>query len=150
MKNSHWAVRIATLDLPKNPMPGTVGAILLCINVLVFCFFYQVISFGLLVPVISFLCALPIIHVALKYFNERDPAMICLDEVVGMLITLSLVSINLSIVLLGFLLFRFFDITKPLGIKKIEQLPGAWGILLDDVLAGIYANLILNLILWFC
>jgi phosphatidylglycerophosphatase A len=50
------------------------------------------------------------------------------------------------ILLVGFGLFRFFDILKPLGIRRIENLPGGWGIVLDDVLAAIYANLALRLI----
>jgi len=49
--------------------------------------------------------------------------------------------------LLGFLLFRFFDIFKPLGIKKCEQLNGQWGIMLDDVVAGIVSNVLLRLLL---
>lgn len=150
MKNRNWAVRLATLDLPKNSMPGTIGTLFVCIGLQVFCFFNQIISFGVVLPIISFLLALPIIQIALKSFDERDPAAICLDEIVGMLVTLCLVTLNFGKVLLGFCLFRIFDISKPLGIKKIEQLPGAWGVLLDDVLAGVYANLILNLILWLC
>lgn len=149
MKNNNWAVRIATLDLPKNPMPGTVGAVFPCVFLLVMSYFSnQQISFGFFVPAVCFLVVLPIIQRALHYFNEDDPGVICLDEVVGMLVTLYLIPISLAMVFLGFILFRFFDITKPFGIKKMEKLKGAWGVLLDDVLAGIYANLTLNLILW--
>ena len=50
---------------------------------------------------------------------------------------------------LAFILFRFFDIAKPLGIRKLEQLPGGIGVMADDVLAGIYSNLILHLIILF-
>ena len=49
--------------------------------------------------------------------------------------------------LIGFALFRFFDIAKPLGIRKLEEIKGGWGVMLDDVLAGIYANLALQVIL---
>jgi len=51
---------------------------------------------------------------------------------------------SLLFILLGFLLFRLFDITKPFGIKALEKLPGGFGIVLDDVMAAIYANLILH------
>jgi phosphatidylglycerophosphatase A len=44
------------------------------------------------------------------------------------------------------LLFRFFDIAKPLYIRKMEELNGGWGVMMDDVLAGVYANLILQLV----
>ena len=53
--------------------------------------------------------------------------------------------ISLFYILMGFLLFRLFDITKPLGIKKIEALPGGFGIVMDDVVAALYANLVLQL-----
>lgn len=149
MKNHNWAVRLATLDLPKSRMPGTIGAFITCIGVVNFCYFNQVFNLSVFLPITVFLLALPIIYFALKYFNESDPAVICLDEVVGMLVALCLIKINLYVVCLAFLLFRLIDIVKPLGIKKIEKLPGVWGILLDDVVAGIYANLALNLILWF-
>jgi phosphatidylglycerophosphatase A len=50
------------------------------------------------------------------------------------------ISLNLIYLLLGFLLFRLFDITKPLGIKRVEKFRGKYGILFDDLLAGIYAS----------
>lgn len=148
MKNRNLAVRLATLDLPKNQMPGTIGALFACIAVLNFCYFNQIARLGILLPAVFFLLSVPIIYLALKQFDENDPQAICLDEVVGMLVTLCLVQINLFVVCLAFLLFRLIDILKPFGIKKIEKLPGLWGILLDDVVAGICANLALNLILW--
>jgi phosphatidylglycerophosphatase A len=46
----------------------------------------------------------------------------------------------------GFLLFRFFDIVKPLGIRQVERLEGGWGIMLDDILAGVYGNLVLQIV----
>jgi phosphatidylglycerophosphatase A len=54
----------------------------------------------------------------------------------------------LLFIVLGFLLFRLFDITKPFGIKALEKLPGGFGIVLDDVMAAIYANLALHGIAW--
>jgi phosphatidylglycerophosphatase A len=56
----------------------------------------------------------------------------------------------LVFILLGFLFFRLFDITKPFGIKALEKLPGGFGIVLDDVMAAIYANLALQAVsrLW--
>jgi len=159
--HKNWAVRIATLNLPANTkMPGTVGSGLVLIYLTGFCVinllsnFYpalQVLSFAsynLLVPVIASLIALLIISRALKFFTQKDPGLICLDEVVGMLVSMCLIPINFATVLIGFLLFRFFDILKPFGIKQIEQLQGAWGVLFDDFLAGVYANLSLRLIIW--
>ena len=50
--------------------------------------------------------------------------------------------------IIGFFLFRLFDIWKPLFIRKLEALPGGWGVMLDDVLAGVYANVVLQVIVY--
>jgi phosphatidylglycerophosphatase A len=52
-------------------------------------------------------------------------------------------------VLCALILFRFFDILKPLYIRKMELLSGGWGVMLDDVLAGIYTNVLLSAVVWF-
>ena len=79
-------------------------------------------------------------------FGKSDPGQIVIDEVCGYLITMFLISLSLKNIILGFLLFRLFDIVKPPPIRRLERLRGGFGIVSDDVLAGIYANLILQLI----
>ena len=79
----------------------------------------------------------------------KDPARVVIDEVAGMCVSLLFVPVTLKYVIAALILFRFFDIVKPLYIKKMEKLPGGWGIMLDDVLAGVYANIILQAVLWF-
>ena len=76
----------------------------------------------------------------------KDSNKVVVDEVAGMLVTLILIPITFRYVLTGLFLFRIFDIAKPLFIKKMELLPGGWGVMGDDVLAGIYAHLVLMLI----
>ena len=78
----------------------------------------------------------------------KDPGRVVIDEVAGMCISLLFVPVTIKYIIAALILFRFFDIVKPLYIKKIEILPGGWGIMLDDVLAGIYANVLLQAILW--
>lgn len=78
-----------------------------------------------------------------------DPARVVIDEVAGMCISLLFIPVHVLYLLSALILFRFFDIAKPLFIKKLEQLPGGWGIMLDDILAGIYANIVLQTVLWF-
>src|SRR5438309_2356492 len=78
----------------------------------------------------------------------KDPARVVIDEVAGMCISLLFIPVSIIHVLCALILFRFFDILKPLFIKKVEKLPGGWGIMLDDVVAGVYANLILQAVLW--
>ena len=74
---------------------------------------------------------------------QKDPQFVVVDEVLGMMITLAGVSLGWNSILTGFVLFRLFDIFKPWPCNRLETLPGYWGILLDDVAAGIYARLAL-------
>jgi len=84
-----------------------------------------------------------------KIVDRGDPGIVVIDEIVGQLITLSLVPANPLAILAGFLLFRFFDIVKPFPVDWIDQhLHGGLGIMLDDVVAGLYALLVLHLCLW--
>lgn len=77
-----------------------------------------------------------------------DPQIIVIDEVAGQLVTLVFLPINVTNLILGTLFFRAFDIWKPYPIRKLEHLPNGVGIMADDVLAGIYANLLLQLVNW--
>lgn len=79
----------------------------------------------------------------------KDPARVVIDEVAGMCISLLFIPVTIKYVIAALILFRFFDIAKPLFIRKLEKLPDGWGIMFDDVLAGIYANIVLQIILWF-
>ena len=84
-----------------------------------------------------------------KLLEKDDPPEIVIDEVAGFLITLFLLPFSLHILSLGFLLFRFFDILKPFPIKRLERIGGGTGIVLDDVLAGVYANLCVRFVIYF-
>jgi phosphatidylglycerophosphatase A len=84
---------------------------------------------------------------AIAATGKSDPSEVVVDEVAGQSVTFLFVSTFtgfwelLSPTILGFLLFRLFDIIKPWPIKKFEKLPSGWGILADDLLAGVYAGL---------
>lgn len=80
--------------------------------------------------------------------GRKDPGIVVIDEVAGMLITLALLPVSLTGVLLGFLLFRVFDVVKPWPAAQLEHLHGGFGIMLDDVFAGIYSYLVLRLCMW--
>jgi phosphatidylglycerophosphatase A len=79
----------------------------------------------------------------------KDSSKVVMDEVVGMLVTVLFHPLGWKSILAGLILFRFFDIAKPLGIRKTEQLPGGWGVMVDDILAGFYASLVLYLLAYF-
>ena len=75
---------------------------------------------------------------------EHDSNRIVIDEVLGMMITLAFLPNDVQYIITGCILFRFFDIVKPLGIRRAESLPRGIGVMADDVLAGVYAHLILR------
>jgi phosphatidylglycerophosphatase A len=77
----------------------------------------------------------------------KDHSRVVIDEVAGQGIALLFIPVTVKYVLASLVLFRFFDIAKPLFIRKLEALPGGWGVMADDVLAGIYANIVLQLII---
>lgn len=83
---------------------------------------------------------------AITYYRKHDPQEVVIDEVVGTLITFIGIPMSLYSLVGGFLLFRFFDISKCLGIRKFGNLRGAWGVLLDDCVAGILSNLLMQAI----
>ena len=83
-----------------------------------------------------------------RYFGGIDPGPIVLDEVVGMLMTLAFIPVGMTGALIGFLLFRLFDVLKPFPAGRFEKLHGGLGVMADDAMAAIYANLALRLVLW--
>jgi len=81
-----------------------------------------------------------------KELQEKDPSFVVIDEIVGLQASMMMVSISVTHVVFACAFFRLFDIVKPYPIRTIEQrFPGGWGITLDDVAAGLYANLCLRL-----
>jgi len=84
-----------------------------------------------------------------KLLNKKDPGCIVIDEVMGMLIALSFLPADPKIVVLAFLIFRILDMLKPFPAGKLQDLHGAIGVMGDDLVAGIYTNIVLQVILNF-
>ena len=120
---------------------GTLGAVVL---------FYVISGFSSLFYVF-FVIALIIFSVwvsgiASISLGDSDPNRIVIDEVCGFLVTMILIPPSIPNMLMGFLFFRFFDILKPPPIRGSERLSAGMGIVADDVLAGIYANILLQIV----
>jgi phosphatidylglycerophosphatase A len=81
-----------------------------------------------------------------KHFGGVDPAPVILDEVVGMLITLAFIPVSITGAIVGFLLFRLFDVVKPWPANRLERLHGGLGIMADDAMAGVYGNVAMRLL----
>jgi len=107
--------------------------------------------FFLIAALIVFFGAIPFVNKAMKDTGTEDPGWIVIDEVCGIFASIALVPCYILVaqpwwLLVAFGLFRFFDILKPLGIHKFEKFPGAWGVMADDLLGGVYAGVILGVI----
>jgi phosphatidylglycerophosphatase A len=127
--------------------PGTVGS-----------------AAGLIVYLLVWWTRSPIVEVALmavtfavgtwaatlaeRFFGDTDPGPVVIDEVLGMLVTLAFIPAGWSAALAGFVLFRVFDVIKPFPADRFEKLHGGLGIMADDAMAGVYANLALRLLIW--
>jgi phosphatidylglycerophosphatase A len=88
-------------------------------------------------------------HVAEHHFRRTDPRQVIIDEVMGMLITLFLNPVGLKGAFVGFLFFRATDVIKPYPANRLERLPGGIGVMADDAMAAVYANLALRAALAF-
>jgi len=106
-----------------------------------------------LVPALHFstICLISLIGVlaasrASKVAGVEDPSFIVIDEVAGQLVTFLFLPVSAYNLILGTAAFRLFDIWKPFPIRKLESLGGGTGIMADDLLAGVYGNLLLQVI----
>ena len=78
-----------------------------------------------------------------KSWSHDDPRIV-IDEIAGLFVALLFVPLNFLTIVMAFILFRIFDIAKPFGIKKIDRSDARWSIMVDDILAGVYANIVLR------
>jgi phosphatidylglycerophosphatase A len=82
--------------------------------------------------------------VAAARLGEKDPGPVVIDEVAGQLLTLLLVPVSLAGAIVGFFVFRLFDIIKPWPANRFEALPGGVGVMADDLMAAVYGNIVLR------
>jgi phosphatidylglycerophosphatase A len=80
--------------------------------------------------------------------GKPDPSIVVIDEAAGQMLALVAVPLQWKYLLVSFILFRGFDIFKPPPLRRLEKFPGGWGIMLDDVGAGLYALAVLQLVVY--
>jgi len=98
-----------------------------------------------IVVVAAFVLGVVVAGDVARRLGRKDPGIVVVDEVVGMWVSLLAVPFTPGAALAGFLVFRIMDVLKPFPARRLEGLPGGWGIMADDVMAGIYANAALRL-----
>jgi phosphatidylglycerophosphatase A len=126
--------------------PGTAGTVVGLV------LFWPLRGVGLVPQLVAmalmFLAAVASAEVTSRRTGIKDPSIVVVDEIIGMWISLFLLPWTPAVVIAAFFLFRLMDVVKPPPARGFERLPGGWGIVLDDVMAGIYANLAVRVGLW--
>ncbi|NCD70835.1 phosphatidylglycerophosphatase A family protein [Mucilaginibacter agri] len=129
---------------------GTVAAIITC--VLLYFFWLTGVGQGHWPLVII---TITITLIGIYVGNRVEPAWgkdsyrVVIDEVAGMLVTMLFIPHNNYLLLGGLVLFRFFDMVKPLFIRRLEALPRGTGVMMDDIVAGVYSNIVLQVVVYF-
>ena len=128
--------------------PGTFGSVLglpVC-----YCLAFVKVRIAILLTLLFVVFSIWIADRAEKLLRSKDPGYIVIDEIAGLLVTFLGIPFNLLNGAAGFLIFRIMDILKPFPARMIEkQLPGGAGVVMDDVAAGLYSNLLLRALVVF-
>jgi phosphatidylglycerophosphatase A len=129
-------------------MPGTIGTVVaIPFSLLLNRLAVKNTLLAVLILAGSIVCAIWLSTKGARILKQKDPQVIVIDEIVGFLVANFLASPEWTTLLCGFVLFRFFDIAKVFPTNRLEQLPGGAGIVLDDVMAGLYTLVTLRLLL---
>ncbi len=143
-----WRVIASFFGLGLFPVaPGTWASLAILL-------LYGFLLHPLSIPAVTLIVLLLIIvgvPAATAYSSELkivDPSRVVIDEAAGQLLVLVAVPPEWTLLVVGFVLFRIFDILKPFPIRKVESLPAGWGIMADDVVAGLMAKALLHLFIY--
>jgi phosphatidylglycerophosphatase A len=128
--------------------PGTMGTIVAIPFYFIISLFNSIIYYSIIILVL-FIIGTIASSKAIKIYRQEDPSPVVLDEIVGFLVALFLIEITWWRLLAAFFIFRFFDITKPFPVGAVERIGKGFGIMADDLIAGIYTNLIMHLAIKF-
>jgi phosphatidylglycerophosphatase A len=145
-KKTLWAWTIATFFGAGfgKPGPGTWGSVATVLLWAAYAWFAHPSPHALLVALTILIVAalalgIPAATIVARQSGRKDPQIVVIDEVAGQAITLLFSPFDLRHALIALILFRAFDMTKPFPVRQLENLPEGWGIVLDDVAAGLYA-----------
>jgi phosphatidylglycerophosphatase A len=156
-KRTLWAWTVATFFGAGvgKPGPGTYGSVAAVLLWAAFAWLahpsHQTLLIALVVGIaLSLSLGVPAATIAARESGRHDPGFVVIDEVAGQWITLLFSPPDWQHALIALVLFRLFDITKPFPVRRLERLPEGWGIVFDDVAAGLYALGIASLVrLWY-
>jgi phosphatidylglycerophosphatase A len=127
--------------------PGTIGTLVGVLICLIFFPLHWLMRF--LIVIFLLVLAIYIAERAEQVYRKKDDQRIVIDEIAGFQVTMLPVAITGLHLLVGFVLFRIFDILKPFPLRDLQKISGGLGIVLDDVAAGIYAGVLMLLLVFF-
>ena len=150
---TRWAWTVATFfgaGLGK-PGPGTWGSVATVLLWAIYAKLAHPTPQALLTALLaliafSLILGIPAATIVARESGRKDPQFVVIDEVAGQAITLLFSPFDWKHALIALILFRLFDITKPFPVRQLENLPEGWGIVIDDVAAGLYALGVASLI----
>ena len=135
--------------------PGTAGsAVMVLILTLLFLVFPEIFSAAWLIPMLVVLVfagvwsADQVCRANTYGVDLKDPKQVVIDEFAGIVVSILWLEVNFKVLMLAFFAFRLFDVAKPPPVRNLEKVPGGWGIMLDDLAAGVFANLLVRLLLY--
>lgn len=128
--------------------PGTAGTVVAMILVLIEYLIFKQNSWivNLILLIIFFYPSIRLSDDGAKFFNKKDPKQVVIDEIIGYWITILFFPISYKLIIVAFIAFRVFDISKPYPVKSVEKIKGGAGIVLDDCVAGIFAWIVIYLL----
>ncbi|MCP5108096.1 MAG: phosphatidylglycerophosphatase A [bacterium] len=146
-----WLIIATFFNIGRLPILGGTITSLVLMLLVYFIKPYWNAPFYIQIPIVVaiFILGIPASSVAEKHFNTKDPRPCVIDEVAGQMVALLLVPHNIYFYCAGFFLFRVFDILKPPPVSTAEKIPGGFGIMFDDIVAGLYALAILQIYIYF-
>jgi phosphatidylglycerophosphatase A len=143
---THWAWTVATFFGAGfgKPGPGTWGSVAAVLLWAAIAWFahpspYTLLLALLIAIALTLILGVPAATIVARESGRKDPQFVVIDEVAGQWIALLFSPFDLRHALIALVLFRLFDITKPFPVRQLESLPEGWGIVFDDVAAGLYA-----------
>jgi len=125
-------------------VPGAPGTVASAIGILMAIIFSPNIYLYLLLFLVVTLLGFIVCGRMEKILDRKDPGCIVIDEVAGMIIAFFLLPLNFAVIIATFFLFRAFDMFKIYPVNKCEQLEGSAGVMIDDLVAGVYTNIVMQ------
>jgi phosphatidylglycerophosphatase A len=125
-------------------IPGAPGTVASAAGALLAIIFSSNIILYLLILCAVIIMGLKVCGLMEGILDRKDPGCVVIDEVAGIMVAFFLLPLNIAVIFTAFFLFRAFDMFKIYPVNKFEQLQGSMGVMMDDIIAGVYTNIVMQ------